>query len=723
MMALFAVFMARTAVCADESSVLLWFVDNVPGVDNGEGVFTEIKDMPGWSAAEGANNLAVRVCATPPGGASTCLALWYYDASGKSFVKDLGIQESWINGSGQSGVNFSPIPEGIDLATASFAVELGNLADVDGGLAWFSTLAVSKPVKGVDLSAWGHVSPGELAIPDHTPWSDFHLYEVPELQPVTAPVVHVYDGTVYAPTVTLPEELSYEWFPVYSFTSNGAYSADCGQTAVVCDGDGSVIPTNVFVRIAVMLPGSDEPTVLDNWTGVDTVTILPRPVYVAAGSAEKDYDATPLTCGDYTIAEATATTGFVAGEGASFRMTGDSAITDPGSTANAIDGSSVQPNEGTDLGNYEFHYTDGTLTVLRQHHVAEPLIAEFSLSAGNDALQTMRIWTTATVESGDLIYLCGAKTYADAKAGNWVALTDSECLVDDLVFDDEHICRYKDIVFTAEETAANYRFFLPVIRTWEGDVFPGCKYVGVVDVAMDPYGETAAGVPFARCLSETDYTELAAYSDPDIAVTDLVQTNTLVASETGGAADKLFILTDPVKRTFDWYILDSKGQWNGIPEMDPDTWEDVYPPEAGSVRVKRGTGINIKREGSFVEGVIRLHGQVDETQIDWKDYIAEGGITLLSSGLPVDLDLNDEEDGMPYDGDASITYMDPYDYTYVISYGNPDKLGDCWYRTKTKVVKGKRTTTFVAPPLIPAGRVFWFTDGTTDNPATPVTAQ
>ena len=98
-------------------------------------------------------------------------------------------------------------------------------------------------------------------------------------------------------------------------------------------------------------------------TGSDVVEILKRPVYVAADSAFKYYDGMPLTEGGYTIEPPTATTGFVAGEGATFQMTGDSSQTQPGKTANTIDQNSVTPTDGTNLNNYEIHYTDGTLTV------------------------------------------------------------------------------------------------------------------------------------------------------------------------------------------------------------------------------------------------------------------------------------------------------------------------------------------------------------------------
>ncbi|MCQ2390322.1 MAG: hypothetical protein MJ240_02760, partial [Kiritimatiellae bacterium] len=103
--------------------------------------------------------------------------------------------------------------------------------------------------------------------------------------PGTAPYVHLYDGDAYGCLITstpnFTDDLTFEWWPVYSQESNGVYSVDGGQIEVVRDADGNVIPRDVFVRIAIKQPGYEDPVVLDSWTGVNTVTILPRPIEIS----------------------------------------------------------------------------------------------------------------------------------------------------------------------------------------------------------------------------------------------------------------------------------------------------------------------------------------------------------------------------------------------------------------------------------------------------------
>ena len=62
--------------------------------------------------------------------------------------------------------------------------------------------------------------------------------------------------------------------------SNGVYTADGGQVDVVRDAYGNVVSTNVYVRILIMQPGYENGVVLERWTGVDEVTILPRPLEI-----------------------------------------------------------------------------------------------------------------------------------------------------------------------------------------------------------------------------------------------------------------------------------------------------------------------------------------------------------------------------------------------------------------------------------------------------------
>ncbi|MBR1835658.1 MAG: hypothetical protein IJ783_00055 [Kiritimatiellae bacterium] len=81
--------------------------------------------------------------------------------------------------------------------------------------------------------------------------------------------------------------------------------------------------------------------------------IAPKPLALAAGSAEKVYDGTPLVCADV------AATGFVAGEGAAFRC--DGARTDAGESANEV--AEILWADGTKGSNYAVSKTAGTLRV------------------------------------------------------------------------------------------------------------------------------------------------------------------------------------------------------------------------------------------------------------------------------------------------------------------------------------------------------------------------
>ena len=163
------------------SAVMLWFVDN-QRIDISGGGEIGVKDLPGWSADEDQNELAARVRAIDGNGTSVYLDLWYYDDASGKYLKDLGLKESWVNEYGQSGVNYSPIPGALDLMSAQFVIELGRLMwnENDEELTWLVTLATSPVTSYSDLTASGHISPGELAIHDHTPWSDFRFFRGPE---------------------------------------------------------------------------------------------------------------------------------------------------------------------------------------------------------------------------------------------------------------------------------------------------------------------------------------------------------------------------------------------------------------------------------------------------------------------------------------------------------------------------------------------------------------
>ena len=170
-----------TAFADNDSSVMLWFIDNQE-IDVRGGDSIHVTDLPGWNADPNQNELAARVHVADGNGTSAFLDLWYYDDVTGSYLKDLGIKEAWINEKGQTGVNYTPIPGSLDATTAQFVVELGLLVwDEDlQELRWKTTLATSDSTAYQDLFASGHISPGELAIPDHTPWTNLHFTVVPE---------------------------------------------------------------------------------------------------------------------------------------------------------------------------------------------------------------------------------------------------------------------------------------------------------------------------------------------------------------------------------------------------------------------------------------------------------------------------------------------------------------------------------------------------------------
>ena len=90
-----------------------------------------------------------------------------------------------------------------------------------------------------------------------------------------------------------------------------------------------------------------------NWA---TVTIAPRSVTLTSGSARKVYDGTPLTAGTVAVGG----DGFVAGEGATFDVTGSQA--DVGASENTF---AYMLNDGTKAGNYTITTAYGTLEVTK----------------------------------------------------------------------------------------------------------------------------------------------------------------------------------------------------------------------------------------------------------------------------------------------------------------------------------------------------------------------
>jgi hypothetical protein len=100
-----------------------------------------------------------------------------------------------------------------------------------------------------------------------------------------------------------------------------------------------------------------------------TLTINPRTIIFQAGSDEKVYDGTPLTCDDWSIVSAA--DGLAPGETKdmfTITMTDDSTITNVGIKANKIatvNGVEI-PSGGTVIGNYKVQIADGTLEITKR---------------------------------------------------------------------------------------------------------------------------------------------------------------------------------------------------------------------------------------------------------------------------------------------------------------------------------------------------------------------
>ena len=99
------------------------------------------------------------------------------------------------------------------------------------------------------------------------------------------------------------------------------------------------------------------------------LTVTPRTVILTSGSAEKEYDGTPLTNATVTVSGS----GFAAGEGAVYDVTGSQ--TEAGSSANAF---TYQLNDGTKKDNYNITKAEGTLNVTKR-------LATITVTAGNDS--------------------------------------------------------------------------------------------------------------------------------------------------------------------------------------------------------------------------------------------------------------------------------------------------------------------------------------------------
>ena len=113
---------------------------------------------------------------------------------------------------------------------------------------------------------------------------------------------------------------------------------------------------------AMGLKAADFKNINDNFSEVEFVvtdgslTITKRSVTLTSGSAEKEYDGTPLTDSDVTVGG----DGFVDGEGATYTVTGSQ--TEVGKSDNTF---AYTLNDGTLAQNYTIETIDGTLEVTK----------------------------------------------------------------------------------------------------------------------------------------------------------------------------------------------------------------------------------------------------------------------------------------------------------------------------------------------------------------------
>ena len=168
----------------------------------------------------------------------------------------------------------------------------------------------------------------------------------PTLKAKATAFLGAYDGTAKKIGVTVTKKPGDEEASVaYSYNENGPFVAEGSF-----DWPTDVSAVTVFAQVSY-----------PSWDPVKVsaqLTITQRVATVTAGSAQKEFDATPLTCGTFDAV------GFIDGEGIeSLAMTAASTITKPGAAENVIDEATVEFKDGTKSGNYAITYVKGALTI------------------------------------------------------------------------------------------------------------------------------------------------------------------------------------------------------------------------------------------------------------------------------------------------------------------------------------------------------------------------
>ena len=157
--------------------------------------------------------------------------------------------------------------------------------------------------------------------------------------------------------------------------------------------------------IKVKVSSGEESVILDSY-----VKIVPRSIKMISGSANKEYDGTPLTKKDVTESG----DGFVKGEGATYDVTGT--ITNVGKVDNKF---TYELDKNTKVGNYEITKEEGTLEVT-------PVKAE--------------VVVTITEHSGEYEYDGTEKTVK----GYDVSIDNDKYTKDDFTFDGNDIVKATD---------------------------------------------------------------------------------------------------------------------------------------------------------------------------------------------------------------------------------------------------------------------------------------
>ena len=240
--------------------------------------------------------------------------------------------------------------------------------------------------------------------------------------------VSIYDGEGHTITVTVtsPDPTTHPFDIKYSLTEDGTYAKD-------------LLVTNRSDKVPVWFEISDPAGQYLTVTNKAYVTILPRVVVEQAEDGAWGYDSEahrqPAHSNVLSRAveeaeklysgQGAEAAGFVKDEGFDkVPMTGDSAITDPGTKPNVIDKGKVTFKDNTDPNNYIFIYLPGTLTVTKPLPIG---ILAFDAEKFYDAEPTN---ITYVVTNAQGVAITPDRVYLRERDGEWVEAKDFVPYVD-----------------------------------------------------------------------------------------------------------------------------------------------------------------------------------------------------------------------------------------------------------------------------------------------------